>query len=404
MPQLSSSARDVSAQTTIKRAGPVAHQLGVTRCAEVTWLDYIGIPVFCATRPRAAIVCVTAGKGLNKEEAHAGALMESIEHAVAEGSAVAADVTWATPAEVARQGGLPLDSLCPRIGENIDPELSVPWVLAHDITGDRDLLLPPDLVFIPCPKSLQHGYFGSVTTGLGSGNTEAEAVLHGLCEVIEHDATSFENLGARSALVDPTSLPSEPMALYQAIRDAGLRVWLRSMSPAVGVAYLSCLIVDDDFDSPLRCNGGYGCHPVSSIAAVRALAEAAQSRLTYIQGARDDLSESYSFIESMTHEEQHNYRNALIRRFSDDRYIMSFREIPGTSSASPIQLLNRLVESCCHAAFTPIAVYSFPPFASPFHVVKVVVPGAEDFSNSTRRVGRRLAAFARAGRVFDPRA
>ena len=35
--------------------------------------------------------------------------------------------------------------------------------------------------------------------------------------------------------------------------------------------------------------GGSGCHPVREVAWLRAMTEAAQSRLTYIVGSRDDL-------------------------------------------------------------------------------------------------------------------
>ena len=42
---------------------------------------------------------------------------------------------------------------------------------------------------------------------------------------------------------------------------------------------------------PLGLNGGFGCHPHRSVAFVRAVAEAAQSRLSFIHGGRDDLTD-----------------------------------------------------------------------------------------------------------------
>ena len=97
----------------------------------------------------------------------------------------------------------------------------------------------------------------------------------------------------------------------------------------------------------------------------------------------------------MTFDRMREYRAALIRRFSDQRNVIDFRAIHSEPVASPVELLDSLMERCLSSRFVPIALYSFPPYADPFHVVKVVVPGAEDFSSASRRVGRRLAAYAR---------
>ena len=50
-------------------------------------------------------------------------------------------------------------------------------------------------------------------------------------------------------------------------------------------------IADPSALSSCFFNGGYGCHPRRDIALVRALCEAAQSRLGLIHGGRDDLDE-----------------------------------------------------------------------------------------------------------------
>src|SRR5262249_50863909 len=53
--------------------------LGVTRLADVTGLDSIGIPVYCAIRPSAKSLQVSNGKGLGQADAKVSALMEAIE-------------------------------------------------------------------------------------------------------------------------------------------------------------------------------------------------------------------------------------------------------------------------------------------------------------------------------------
>src|SRR5690606_30465389 len=56
----------------------------ITRCGDITGLDIIGIPVWFATRPNSRALSVSQGKGLTHEQARIGAIMESIEGAVAE--------------------------------------------------------------------------------------------------------------------------------------------------------------------------------------------------------------------------------------------------------------------------------------------------------------------------------
>ena len=61
------------------RAAHAAALAGVTRLAEVTRLDQIGIPVFQAIRPFGRTVSVHQGKALSAKQAMIGALMEAVE-------------------------------------------------------------------------------------------------------------------------------------------------------------------------------------------------------------------------------------------------------------------------------------------------------------------------------------
>src|SRR4026208_580587 len=57
---------------------------GITRLAEVTGLDRIGIPVCMAVRPNSKTLAVSQGKGLSDAAAQASAIMEAAEVATAE--------------------------------------------------------------------------------------------------------------------------------------------------------------------------------------------------------------------------------------------------------------------------------------------------------------------------------
>ena len=64
---------------TLAAIRPIAAHCGVTRLADVTGLDTIGIPVFQAIRPLARSLSVSQGKGVTRVAARVSALMEAIE-------------------------------------------------------------------------------------------------------------------------------------------------------------------------------------------------------------------------------------------------------------------------------------------------------------------------------------
>src|ERR1700761_3207352 len=76
--------RSIPAAETAASAAAVAESLGVTRVADITGLDRIGIPVYSAIVPDSADnISVYNGKGRRPIDAKAGALMEAIERQTA---------------------------------------------------------------------------------------------------------------------------------------------------------------------------------------------------------------------------------------------------------------------------------------------------------------------------------
>ena len=82
--------RLIAPEVSLSRIQPHLASFGITRCADVTGLDRIGIPVCCAIRPRNRSLQVSNGKGLRLVDAQVSALMEAIElfHAENPGSQV----------------------------------------------------------------------------------------------------------------------------------------------------------------------------------------------------------------------------------------------------------------------------------------------------------------------------
>ena len=69
---------------TVARMRPVLREMGVTRVANVTGLDVVGIPTVLVVRPNARSLSVTQGKGASLEAAKASGIMECLEHYLAE--------------------------------------------------------------------------------------------------------------------------------------------------------------------------------------------------------------------------------------------------------------------------------------------------------------------------------
>src|SRR5208337_1780542 len=72
---------------------------------------------------------------------------------------------------------------------------------------------------------------------------------------------------------------------------AGVDVAIWDITSDIGIPAFVSLITERTVNPlrPLPSGRGFGCHPARPIALLRALTEAAQSRLTYISGSRDDV-------------------------------------------------------------------------------------------------------------------
>ena len=76
--------RVIGASETFARLREIGNTLGVTRIADITGLDRVGIPVYSAIVPSSEDgISVYNGKGLRPIDAKVGALMESIERQTA---------------------------------------------------------------------------------------------------------------------------------------------------------------------------------------------------------------------------------------------------------------------------------------------------------------------------------
>ena len=282
---------------TLAALRPRLPDFGVTRLARLTGLDEIGVPVWAAVRPNALTLAVSQGKGVDDAAAAASAMMEAIEVATAERRDLP-HVTLSPRAMAASRRRVALLSELLRVGASPPaPDEPVDWIEGLELIDDAPVWVPLDAVRLG-EDAAQARYWQS-TDGLASGNVLWEAVFHGLCERVERDALTLWSLAGDAEVGDRCRDPRafdapELVALSTKIEAAGLRLRLFDISSDVAIPVCFAAISPPPESDPARwrhfdLQSGSGCHPDPARAAIRAVTEAAQSRLTAISGARDDF-------------------------------------------------------------------------------------------------------------------
>jgi ribosomal protein S12 methylthiotransferase accessory factor len=236
-----------------------------------------------------------------------------------------------------------------------------------------------------------HGCFPATSNGLASGNAAVEAISHGICELIERDATTLWNLRDDKHFdrtrLDLTSV-DDPVCqdVIGKFERAGLSVAVWDITSDIPIATFACFIVPRKDNTMWHCavTVGYGCHPARQIALVRALTEAAQVRLTVISGLRDDLRrDSYEQLldpDKIT---------AVRQRLSSSTATRRFRDIPDYNGETFEEDVEWELKAFGKAGVRQILVVDLtkPEFGLP--VVRVIIPGLEPIIEPGYIPGRR---------------
>ncbi len=380
---------------TIRDYMPLMFRMGITRLANLTGLDNVGLPVYTAIRPNSRSLTASQGKGFDPESAKASALLESVEawHAeqVQKPLHSGSYLKFSDCAPVVDVFELPLR----KHGTPFRPDRSMQWIEGYDLAQKKPVWVPYEMVTLDAalPLSFQIT-FDMSSNGLAAGNHLLEAVLHGLCEVIERDAEMLWRLSDDWRQMDMSTV-SDACCIHtiQMLTSANSHVAAWNLTTEIGVPVFGCLIMENPANPsgrPLGVYYGFGCHPSPDIALLRALMEAIQCRVTYIAGSRDDLSRSdyqrisdRSVLREIWNE---NFERSATERFGSGRPISSesFEE----DIAGVLTALDR-------AGFSSVIVVDLTKPEIGIPVAKVIVPGLEG-TYSHCRPGKRAA---RAGKV-----
>lgn len=371
--------RLIAPDKTVEKVRRFMQAMGITRIANVTGLDCIGIPVVMVCRPNSRSLAVSQGKGLNLAAAKASGLMEAVESYHAEH--ITLPLKYASYEELRYTHRIVDVTELPRISNSLfHPNLRLLWIEGHDLLQDELVWVPYEMVHtdytLPLPAG--SGCFPLSSNGLASGNHLLEAISHAICEVVERDSTSLW-LHIRKEAKHKTRIDLDAVDDLSCLEvlnkfeqaNVGVAVW--ETTSDIGIPSFLCTITERT-EEPLRLlysASGMGCHPARYIALLRALTEAAQSRLTYIAGSRDDTF-------------RNKYKRArdpdVLRLFRTQLGVQSMRNFCDAPTWETQTLdedvdweLNRLQSAGIKRVV--IVDLTKPEFLIP--VVRVVIPGLE---------------------------
>lgn len=382
------SARSIAPEETWRRITPLLGPCGVTRLANITGLDHVGIPVYQAIRPNSRSLSVSQGKGIDRMGAKVSAAMEAIELHFAERPRCA--LRWATFAELQREGAVADPRELPRT-RDFDVRRLLHWTQGFDLVARRSTWVPFDAVHINLTEPA--GALLKTSNGLASGNTWVEAVFHGLCEVIERDAEALFNL--RSAAAQAATLLDLGQIAHPAVRAMVERFAVAGITPLAwnattdfGIPTVRLFLFDAHAEqvlNPVSAPYGAGCHIDRVAALLRALTEAAQTRLGWIAGSRDDLSrDSYRRWQSNT---------AELRPLLEAPKPARFEDLPTAETDSLEEDLLHVLTALCSQGIHQVIVVPLHDDRTPVAIARVIVPGLESTVGPQIQPGRRAQAL-----------
>ncbi|MFC5323351.1 YcaO-like family protein [Bradyrhizobium oligotrophicum] len=375
-------------ETTLRHAMAWAKLARIRTVRDITAMDCLGVPIFVSERPGSATGAYAFGKGGLPIESEVGAYMEAIESYFSEPGVAPIETRWGLPSELSGvgEGCDPVFAFAPKLGRRAEPDQALLLARAEDADSGADGWIPAELAFNPAPDAGMPLY-GASSNGLASGNSVLEASIHALYELIERDIWSIEFVRRRSVRVTGESLPGAVQAIVETAARNGLRLVIRFVPNDYCIPFFAAFLVDPTHPERRFFNGGWGCHDERGIALMRAVTEVAQSRVAVLHGLREPNRCDDPVAEADRVRRQ-------IASVSSQTPSIRFDDVPErpVAAASLAAQWATVSASLRRVIDRPIYRVIYTPPDAPLHVVRLVVPLLEHFSQTTRRIGPRLQA------------
>jgi YcaO-like protein with predicted kinase domain len=406
--------RVVPAAETMRRVAEIAESLGVTRLADITGLDRVGIPVYSSVVPKSGdVLSVYNGKGVRPIDAQVGALMEAIERQTA--LKVRLPCIEGSFSDLRRTRNiLDPNRVNQRLASDYSEQHVYSWIEGQDIVSGESCWVPARLAGYLWDDVAHPSCFEmNDTNGLASGNCREEAICHALCELAERDAWTMAELGshklprqrrslaygvqAKDGLDDLELCPCldlDSNELMQKFHRADLFPVVRDITSELGVPSIFASAADEHLPDFPMAHSGLGAHPNVNVALRRALTELAQSRCVDIQGVREDLLPANAVSTSFA---LHTRRISAINRNSwylgQSKQKRRLAEISSRAFGSVDDDMEFLLDRFAACGLYQIIVIDFTPPTAHYSVVRVIVPGIESWATDHGRLGPRAVAF-----------
>ena len=385
--------RVIAPEKTIENNEDKLITAGITRIADITDLDRIGLPVFTAIRPTAedGAISIYGGKGITKDHAKASAMMEGFERYSAE-KQDDDETIISTVDEISTKGEYidPKTLNLPQKYEKEDiSQIPLEWNLATDIISNKDYYVPSNAVFHPYTHDNDiQSFFKSNTNGLASGNILEEAILHGMFEVIERDAWSiFELTHKNYSQINLDTIESELINnTIEKFESNGIKIKLMDFTADIKVPTIAASADDTVTKDAGLLTLGMGTHLDPEIAVLRALTEVAQSRATQINGAREDTVRA-DFAREAGYERMKRINKYYFRQEEEQ---VDFRDIENKSTTSineDIEIVKDelIANDIKHILYTDLTRPELD-----ISVVRVIIPEMELYAIDPNRAGYRF--------------
>jgi ribosomal protein S12 methylthiotransferase accessory factor len=366
-------------QETIGRVRKLLKDVDLDILKETVRIDNgrLGIPIFISLCGRDAVRIIGTqkqmGKGGTPEQSEASALMELAERFSFFSFIKKRPFITETYRNIKDQA-LPFEALAlcfydqsPDVEKvkAVFEEIPLSWVQAYNLTQRKDQWVPIDWFY------LIHEY-----NGPSAGNTLEEAILQGLCEVIErHVSSVISHDSLRTPTIDPVSV-SDPAArdLIEKFEHQGIKLFLKDFSLDTGIPTVGSIAYDPSTfpeKSEIVFTAGTTPNPEKSL--IRAVTEIAQLAGDFNSKTR--------------------YRPTLpkYQKLEEAQYVMDnpktipITDLPNLSHDN----IRKEIEFCVQAlARVGLEVYAInvthPQLGIP--AVYIIIPGAH-FRDRTRHTG-----------------
>lgn len=366
----------------------IAKKMGLKRIEEIHHFDNIDISVFSAehAKKNENVISYNSGKGLEKNQAQMSAVMEFIERK----SATEHQPTRINMSYYDLDKDLAIEpaSLSTHFAEYVSNSNTINWFPVIRLNDGKNFLCPTIAVLFDYYDDVPLFYNNS--NGLASGLNFSSAIVQGIYEVVERDGLSAAFATKNYYDLDMNTVDGNICKeLINQFNYNGIEVNIKYVKNEFD---MPCFIVtgnDKKQKSSLFLCGGFGCHSDKEIALLRAMTELEQTRRVIYENKREDIK-----YMRPNHNDKMDYDRILRKNKDwysyDKNKSISFSDITSKQFKTVAEELSWQIEQLKKSNYEIFVANLSSKGIDSIPVVRVIIPGLENWYHDTERIGKRL--------------